>query len=238
MAKKNKFRNIKNFFSVIFFALGVLILTVSLINITNENIAGRVSYDKIVVYGKVAPSLPDGTKITFKVGNLDIASTVLENEEYPKTSFKLDDPTTIPVEGYAPGNIVDVYIAGIKTAELSYFKYLNNKKDINIPASKRVEIATAAANYIINESCVPNWQCSKWSECVDGQQIRVCNDLNKCGNEKNKPIEKRSCRVLEVEQPMPTKIDKGLWIIAIFIIFVIAFIVSVTRRAKNISEND
>ncbi len=231
---KDKLKEIKSFFSVLFFAVGVLILIVSIINVTNENIAGRVSYNKIKVYGRIYPSLPDGTEITFKVGRIEIASAVLKDDEYPFVSFKMDDPTTIPVEGYTPGDTVDVYLSGIKTAEMSYFKSIANKKDINIPASKRVEISTAAAKAAINRSCTPNWKCSDWSECVNGEQTRKCTDLNKCGSEEKKPAEKRNCvEAPEIEQPKPMKADKGLWIVALFIILVIAFIISLTRRAKK-----
>ncbi|MBD3354481.1 hypothetical protein GF361_00670 [Candidatus Woesearchaeota archaeon] len=231
---KEKLKEIKSLFSVMLFAVGVLILTVSMINVANENIAGRASYNKIKAYGNVYPSLPDGTDISFRVGRVEIASAALQDDKYPVVSFKMDDPTTIPVEGYSPGDTVDVYLAGIKTVEFSYFNSITNKKDINIPASKRKDISTAAAKAAINRSCTPNWNCSDWSECVDGEQTRVCTDLNGCGREEKKPAEKRSCvEAPDIEQPKPMKVDKGLWILALFIVLVIAFIVSITRRAKR-----
>ncbi|MCD6495786.1 MAG: hypothetical protein J7K54_00790 [Candidatus Aenigmarchaeota archaeon] len=42
--------------------------------------------------------------------------------------------------------------------------------------------------------CVENWSCSEWSICSQkGTQLRTCNDLNACGTEENKPVEKQSC---------------------------------------------
>lgn len=45
-----------------------------------------------------------------------------------------------------------------------------------------------------NESgCIPAWKCGEWSECMGGQEIRTCWDVNLCGNLDEKPIEKRVC---------------------------------------------
>jgi uncharacterized Zn-binding protein involved in type VI secretion len=42
--------------------------------------------------------------------------------------------------------------------------------------------------------CVPNWQCTSWSECgSDGKQTRTCSDLNNCGTISGKPAETQSC---------------------------------------------
>ncbi len=44
------------------------------------------------------------------------------------------------------------------------------------------------------ESCVPDWQCSSWSECSkSGIQTRVCTDSNDCNVLTNKPDESQFC---------------------------------------------
>jgi hypothetical protein len=44
------------------------------------------------------------------------------------------------------------------------------------------------------ELCDSNWQCSSWSECNPSEiQTRVCNDINDCGVNTNKPKESQSC---------------------------------------------
>ncbi|MEM5829570.1 MAG: S8 family serine peptidase [Candidatus Aenigmatarchaeota archaeon] len=53
---------------------------------------------------------------------------------------------------------------------------------------------------IVLEECKENWSCTEWSECVNGTQIRICTDLNKCGTTKNKPIEKQTCEVKPPEK--------------------------------------
>ncbi|MCP3682399.1 MAG: hypothetical protein GY861_06875 [bacterium] len=43
--------------------------------------------------------------------------------------------------------------------------------------------------------CLENWKCSEWSECtMEGIQTRVCEDINDCDTEKQKPTEKRACK--------------------------------------------
>lgn len=41
--------------------------------------------------------------------------------------------------------------------------------------------------------CTPSWQCTAWSECLDGEQSRVCTDQNSCGTEEGKPSEEQVC---------------------------------------------
>jgi len=43
------------------------------------------------------------------------------------------------------------------------------------------------------EDCTPNWSCNDWSQCVGGKQIRICLDLNSCGDNSTEPSEERDC---------------------------------------------
>ena len=42
-------------------------------------------------------------------------------------------------------------------------------------------------------ACKENWSCSEFGECINGKQIRICSDENKCGTINNKPSEERNC---------------------------------------------
>ena len=44
-----------------------------------------------------------------------------------------------------------------------------------------------------------DWQCSEWSECIDGTQIRTCKNKNNCGSTYGKPDEEQTCFVQEEE---------------------------------------
>lgn len=44
-----------------------------------------------------------------------------------------------------------------------------------------------------NEWCEPYWDCTEWSECIDGVHFRECWDVNYCGTEKGMPEMKEEC---------------------------------------------
>jgi len=76
-----------------------------------------------------------------------------------------------------------------------------NKFDINSDSiydlSLRLNSITdgKADLYIIriSEACVEDWECTEWSNCTEGIQVRICEDLNDCGTEKDKPDESQEC---------------------------------------------
>ena len=53
---------------------------------------------------------------------------------------------------------------------------------------------------IENETCTPNWDCNNWSECVNGEQNRICTDLNNCNTTVNKPVESSTCSAPSIPQ--------------------------------------
>ncbi len=46
---------------------------------------------------------------------------------------------------------------------------------------------------MISGACTSDWQCTEWSECFDGNQIRSCIDFNNCQDLSSKPEESRAC---------------------------------------------
>lgn len=50
--------------------------------------------------------------------------------------------------------------------------------------------------------CYPLWECSDWSDCLDGVHYRECWDTNICGIETDKPITKEVCTIGD---PYPQK---------------------------------
>jgi len=42
-------------------------------------------------------------------------------------------------------------------------------------------------------SCLSDWRCEEWSECIDRIQVRSCSDSNECGVDYRKPEVKREC---------------------------------------------
>lgn len=47
--------------------------------------------------------------------------------------------------------------------------------------------------FLFNSSCVSNWVCSPWEQCVSGIQRRNCIDKNKCQIESNFPDFTKNC---------------------------------------------
>jgi hypothetical protein len=75
--------------------------------------------------------------------------------------------------------------------------------------------------------CLPNWECSGWSECTDGIKTRACEDKNLCESSINKPSEITGCQSIK---PIlaESKIDKGFpWLLVLGIGAVVLFIIIV-----------
>jgi hypothetical protein len=53
-----------------------------------------------------------------------------------------------------------------------------------------------------NEECIENWYCGSWTDCIDNQQTRTCEDWNTCGATTLKPAETRECTVEIIEEPV------------------------------------
>ena len=50
-----------------------------------------------------------------------------------------------------------------------------------------------------HQGCQPDWECTGWSRCIDGEQTRNCTDKNECGTDKNRPPETQDCETPEVD---------------------------------------
>lgn len=223
---KEKIKQVKSFVITLFLAVSILILVVSVINVSKYNIVGKVFYTPIKVYGIVSPELLDGTEMIFKVKDLEIAATLLKDSKYgyePELIFIMDNPSTSQKEGYAEGDIVKVYFEGVETIDYSHFISGGNQRDINLPVSKREEIANRAAQAIL--LCEPVWGCTGWSNCIDSVQTRVCIDKNNCRFEPGKPDESRRCSIPpKYEQPAPVTKEISLYPF-IFLALIVLFIV-------------
>ncbi|MEK6873221.1 MAG: MopE-related protein [Nanoarchaeota archaeon] len=73
--------------------------------------------------------------------------------------------------------------------------------------------------YVVENVCLPKWDCSEWSECAvnyditqdlfsgqtefNGRQFRTCSDVNDCRNES---IEHKSCNIV-----LPVSVTKADW---------------------------
>jgi len=72
------------------------------------------------------------------------------------------------------------------------------KNDYNCSiSSSRFKITglehSAITEYGANGVCIPKWDCSEWQDCLGDEQVRLCVDVNGCGNNINKPNETQVC---------------------------------------------
>ncbi|MCK9595683.1 hypothetical protein M0R19_00670 [Candidatus Pacearchaeota archaeon] len=56
-----------------------------------------------------------------------------------------------------------------------------------------------SSNTVRTPSCVPDWQCGDWQECIDGNQVRACTDANTCNSAEGLPETSQSC-VVEIKE--------------------------------------
>ena len=86
-------------------------------------------------------------------------------------------------------------------------------------------------------SCEPNWECSGWSECLDGIMMRKCKDTNNCGFSYNKPSEITGCQealstpVFLDSQGKTNEVPLAVWIL--FVVFAILIIVAIVIILVN-----
>ncbi len=72
------------------------------------------------------------------------------------------------------------------------------------------------------EYCEPNWKCSGWGECVNGEMTRKCVDENRCSFSYNKPLESSSCyNEILSRSYVEGKTTIWAWVIIQIIIFLV-----------------
>jgi len=141
----------------------------------------------------------DGTLVVAKIDGVDVAGTTTSGGTYGyNPAFFVPDPYR-----NREGKTIEFYVSGVKATS---YVFVNGGRTIldlsvtvtqppggggggggggGVPPSEPEE----------PETCVENWICTAWLDCVHGQQKRVCTDLNSCETEENKPTEQQECFV-------------------------------------------
>jgi hypothetical protein len=71
------------------------------------------------------------------------------------------------------------------------------KEDKKVTASGNDNTKSIITGASTKKTCVPEWNCSDWTECVEGVQDRVCKDNNNCNIEDGQPKVSQSCQMPE-----------------------------------------
>ncbi len=80
-------------------------------------------------------------------------------------------------------------------------------------------------------ACIENWSCGLWNECVNGSQTRICQDLNECGTELEKPITEKKCGEKAIEKivALVDKIKIYLIVFGAIVLIIIFYFIYVNK---------
>lgn len=70
-----------------------------------------------------------------------------------------------------------------------------SKEDFSCTISENKFVVYGLTNSAVMEfgTCIPNWSCTQWGNCINGIRERTCTDLNNCNTNQNKPEESETC---------------------------------------------
>jgi len=182
----------------------------------------------------------------FGVTNLDL----IWSECYPKPQINCED-ADIDLDGNVDEDDFNILEANFGRTDCDEFNSWCSGADINEdgsvdlgdfvilrncyePEENETEDEDSKRNfnqYIAPQYCEPIWECSGWTECIDGFQTRVCEDKSHCEYEYNKPHEGTACEdlispVLEEAKPF----NGGLFLIGIFVVLILVLIILVQLK--------
>ena len=111
-----------------------------------------------------------------------------------QTILKYYDINSVSTEVVSVSSTVNILLAAEEPTPIIGSSEEVEQEPVPIPepAEKIPEIK--------EEICTPNWTCSLWTTCQNGNQIRACLDSNNCGTLTGKPVESQSCE--EAAEPV------------------------------------
>lgn len=111
---------------------------------------------------------------------------------------------------YSPDDI-NTYSSGTSQAVIQFQKKYNISPQSGFTGPKtRAQLNKLYACQVITPAtCKSNWNCGNWSLC-NGQQTRICTDLNGCGTLTNEPATTQSCTQVPAVQLQANNSDGPL----------------------------
>ena len=213
----------------LFIILLIAINIISLVNLVNAQ-----PQIPLQIYGNLSKPIPDGYKIDFKIGQLDVGNGTIKDSKYgynPLIFINKDEPQTTQKEGYVQGDTVGVYINQIYVSNISLESVGVNEISVQISEEKYNQILPPIQRGLLeNETldkngggCLPRYNCTEWTACSEGKQYRVCKD-SLCKFKDKTEI--RDCSVEEdlgdqnnVSVKLPFAKKKPIVLVTILVIF-------------------
>ncbi len=88
------------------------------------------------------------------------------------------------------GVIILVILIGLIT--LAYFVVPAVKEALKTPVDQQTNDSTDYSR-VDTDSCLENWNCTTWTECINNTKTRNCIDLNNCDTTEDKPATTQDC---------------------------------------------
>ncbi len=155
----------------------------------------------------VPPTPASGSSQTAKTFVVNVS----HNESNPAQLWVLLNGNIYLNQDYS-GNYTNLTIGPLADGSYSYRVCINDSAgNQNCTEIRTISIYTSRGGGYSGSSyfyiCQEKWNCSEWSECVNGTQVRNCTDLNNCNTEYYKPSTNRSCEMPKsTEQIGPVQI--------------------------------
>ena len=129
------------------------------------------------------------------------------NDESPEEIALLQDNEVIHTWTSEPYQ-TNIQIDTVGTYELSAYAVVNGGQ-IDVRSTKMIDVQPlpSGVDELINESqtdetteCQATYVCEEWSQCIDGEQTRLCEDINECREDQEVSRECETIKTIEVNQ--------------------------------------
>ncbi len=179
-SKQEKPKEAKPKINLIFVFAGIfLLLIISLIIFLIVRNSSIIS-DEELSQG-VSLDLKENKEVKFKMGDEQHSLKINSISDDSISIIVQSDPVTLNLD-VGENEKIDFENDGIYDLYIKLNNIIEGKADILLRK--------------IAEECIEDWNCTEWTECEDESQTRVCEDLNDCNTEKNKPDEIQYCEII------------------------------------------
>jgi len=190
--------------TIVEFDFDFLNYKLNLTNMSMEKQSGN-STGSIIVRGL---KMPDGAtkKVYVDKLNNDIRGICIKDEEILSiaeitSSCNSNNEFKVECDGTSQNSYICTYnetlnkygVEGLKHSGIMQFNYQKPSEESSISSSSSSSGSGSGSGGGGGIACLPDWQCSEWSDCVHGIKTRTCTDNKKCAFPSEKPEEATAC---------------------------------------------
>ncbi|MFA5141763.1 MAG: LamG-like jellyroll fold domain-containing protein [Candidatus Woesearchaeota archaeon] len=160
--------------------------------------------------------------------NWTIVKTIPQGLHYINATFTPEDPGI----GIGPIKLNQMVIEE-SPLEVGIIARLYFERFYELITGQSIKVVT---NFITTKGeCIEIWDCAYWTRWNEnGTRQRTCQDLNKCGTEKNKPIQSETCQFISSEKPVQVQQPVSIYTIAAAFVLLLTTLGMLLKRIYNI----